>query len=79
MSQQALATIGVRLIALAFTCTGITLLVGNVLESAWDFNPNYLGYYFATQWLRPVLTIASGLILHLASKRIGRILAGVQS
>ena len=71
MTKEVFAVIGVRLIALLFICGGVLLLLGNVLETAWDFNPNYLGYYFATQLLRPVLAIALGALLYGLSRIVG--------
>ncbi len=71
MTKEVFAVIGVRLIALLFICGGVLLLLGNVLETAWDFNPNYLGYYFATQLLRPVLAIVLGSSLYGLSRILG--------
>lgn len=71
MTKEAFAVIGVRLIALLFICGGLLLMLGNVFETAWDFNPNYLGYYFATQLLRPVLSMIVGGVLYALSGKIG--------
>jgi len=72
MTKETFAVIGVRLIALLFVSGGVLLLLGNVLETAWDFNPNYLGYYFATQLLRPLLTLLTGAVLYATSGKIAQ-------
>lgn len=55
--------------------SGLVLLLGNVLETAWDFNPNYLGYYFATQLLRPLILCALGGLLLFLSRGLGKLLS----
>lgn len=72
MTREEFAIIGLRLIGILVLAGGIVLLLGNVLETAWDFNPNYLGYYFATQLLRPVLIIVTGVLLLGFSRKIGK-------
>jgi len=75
MSNESFAVVGIRLTALLFCSVGLLLLVGNILETAWDFNPNYLGYYFATQLLRPFLTIGVGAGLWVSSKKLAKAIA----
>lgn len=72
MTKEEFAIICLRLLGILFLTTGIVLLLGNVLETAWDFNPNYLGYYFSTQLLRPVLVVLAGIILLGFSRKIGK-------
>ncbi|MEQ9825696.1 MAG: hypothetical protein ABQ298_15020 [Puniceicoccaceae bacterium] len=75
MSKHEFSIISVRLLALAFCSTGVLWLIANVLETAWDFNPNYLGYYAATQLLHPALMVAGGIALHVFSRVIARLLS----
>lgn len=72
MSKSEFSIIGVRLLALLFFSMGMVWLIGNVLETAWDFNPNYLGYYAATQLLRPSLLVLGGVALNGLSRSIAR-------
>ena len=75
MSNESFAVVGIRLIAVLFCGVGLLWLVGNILETAWDFNPNYLGYYFATQLLRPVLTLGLGTAFWFSSGKLAKAIA----
>jgi NAD(P)-dependent dehydrogenase (short-subunit alcohol dehydrogenase family) len=75
MNKVEFATIGLRLLGVVMIAGGFVLLVANVLESAWDFNPNYLGFFFMTQLLRPMLWMAGGSLLLISSKIIGKLIA----
>lgn len=72
MSKSEFSIVSVRLLALLCFSMGLLWLVGNVLETAWDFNPNYLGYYAATQLLRPSLLVLGGVVLHGLSRPLAR-------
>jgi hypothetical protein len=72
MSKSEFSILAVRLLALLFCSTGFLWLLGNVVESAWDFNPNYLGYYAATQLLRPLLLLLGGFVLLGLSRPLAR-------
>jgi hypothetical protein len=71
MTKEEFAIITIRLLGILFVGGGMVLLFGNILETAWDFNPNYLGYYFTTQLLRPVLFVVAGAGLLGLSRKIG--------
>jgi NAD(P)-dependent dehydrogenase (short-subunit alcohol dehydrogenase family) len=75
MSKVEFATIGLRILGVLMVAVGLVLLVANVLESAWDFNPNYLGFYFMTQLLRPMLWAAGGALVLVSSKIVGKLIA----
>ena len=72
MTREEFAIIGLRLIGILVLTGGIVLSLGNMLETAWDFNPNYMGYYFATQLLRPILIMVAGALLLGFSRKIGK-------
>jgi hypothetical protein len=66
------AILGVRLLGLFWMVAGLWMLAANVIESATEFNPSFLGYYLQSQVLRPVLAILAGVILGMFSRRLGR-------
>lgn len=66
------AVVGVRLTGLLISSVAVWQLMGNVLDTWRDFNPSYLGYYFTSQLLRPLLGLAIGGVLLCAGRRIGR-------
>lgn len=72
MTKEEFAIVGLRLLGVLFLGAGGVLLLGNVLETAWDFNPNYFGYYFTTQLLRPFLLFIFGSILLFLGGKIGK-------
>jgi len=57
------AVLAVRLLGLFWITAGLWMLAANVIESATEFNPSFLGYYLQSQALRPLL--ASWLDAHL--------------
>ena len=69
------AVLAVRLMGLFWVIAGLWMLMANIIESALDFNPTYLGYYLVSQALRPLLAVGFGIILSLFSKKLGRCLA----
>lgn len=73
MSEDAQkATLGVRLIALLIGLVSVWQLLGNVLDSVSEFDPNYLGYYFSSQLLRPALGLGLALVILVLSKWLGK-------
>ena len=75
MTKEAFAIIGIRLLSILLLAFAAIQLIANVMDSAWEFNPNYLGHYFATQLLRPLLALGSGILLAAFSGKIGRLIA----
>jgi hypothetical protein len=69
------AILAVRLLGLFWLVAGLWMLVANVIESALEFNPSFIGYYLQSQVLRPVLAMGLGLLLIIFSRRLGRWLA----
>lgn len=74
-STVAQAIIGVRLLAVFFLVAGLWQLLTNLFASLHEFDPNYLGFYFRSQALGPLLGVALGALLYLASGWLGRRLA----
>ncbi len=72
MSEHQFAIICVRLIGLAISLVAIALLLGNLLETMWDFNPNFFLYYIATQLLKPLVLLGIGILTMVFSKKIGQ-------
>jgi len=66
------AVLLVRLLGLFWVAAGLWMLVANVIESATEFNPSFLGYYLQSQALRPLLAIGVGLLLMIFARPIGR-------
>jgi hypothetical protein len=75
MSKEAFAIIGVRLVGVLFAVLGGILLVSNLIETGWDFNPNYWLHYLLSQLLRPIMLGGAGIGLLLGSKELGKRLA----
>jgi len=69
------AVLAVRLLGLFWLVAGLWLLAANVIESALEFNPSFIGYYLQSQVLRPLLAMGLGLLLIFFSRRLGRWLA----
>ncbi len=69
------AVLAVRLLGLFWVVAGLWMLVANVIESATEFNPSFMGYYLQSQVLRPLLAMGLGVLLILFSRRLGRWLA----
>lgn len=62
----------IRLLGLVWLTLGAWLLIANIAESAYEFNPAYLKFYFYSQLLRPLLALAIGVLLMVCSKRLSR-------
>lgn len=58
---------------------GAYLLVANLLESFRDFDPSYLGYFFTTVLLRPLLLMFWSLLLWLLAPSLSRRIERVRS
>jgi hypothetical protein len=69
------AILAVRLLGLFWLVAGLWMLAANVIESAAEFNPSFIGYYLQSQVLRPLLAVGLGLLLIMFSRRLGRWLA----
>jgi len=69
------AILAVRLLGLFWLVAGLWMLAANVIESATEFNPSFIGYYLQSQLLRPLLAVGVGLMLFIFSRRLGRRLA----
>jgi len=69
------AILAVRLLGLFWLVAGLWMLVANVIESATEFNPSFVGYYLQSQLLRPLLAVGVGLLLFIFSRPLGRRLA----
>jgi hypothetical protein len=69
------AVLAVRLLGLFWLVAGLWMLAANVIESATEFNPSFIGYYLQSQMLRPLLAAGAGLLLIFFSRPIGRRLA----
>jgi len=72
---SAVATLAVRLLGLIWTTAGLWMLAANVIESAKEFSPSFIGYYLLSQAVRPVLAVVVGLGLWIFSRAIGRLVA----
>jgi hypothetical protein len=57
------ARLGVRLLGLFFLLQGFWQLSTNLLASFPEFDPNYLGFYFRSQMLGPLVGMGLGLLL----------------
>jgi hypothetical protein len=68
----AAAVLAVRLLGLAWMVAGLWLLAANFIESAGEFDPSFIGYYFLSQALRPLLAVVAGLLLWLLARPLGR-------
>jgi hypothetical protein len=66
------AVVAVRLVGVLVAALAFWQMVGNLIGSWRDFDPNYLGYYFASELARPLAGIATGALLWLFSGPIGR-------
>ncbi len=73
MYRQALLL--VRLLALAGVMIGATTLLANLAQSYDTFNPSYAGFYFKQQLARPLVGIASSLLIALLARPLARLLA----
>lgn len=71
-SNLRIAQIGVRLLALYFIVQGLWLLIHNLIGSIPKFDPNYLGHYFYTQMLYPLIGILLGCALYALAPALGR-------
>ena len=69
------AILTVRLLGLFWLVAGLWMLAANIIESATEFNPSFIGYYFQSQMLRPLLAMGLGVLLFIFSRRLGRRLA----
>jgi hypothetical protein len=69
------AVLAVRLLGLFWLVAGCWMLAANIIESALEFNPSFIGYYLQSQMLRPLLAMGLGLLLIILSKKLGRWLA----
>ena len=69
------ATLAVRVCGLLVAVLALWQTVGNVLGTYRDFDPSYIGYYFASQIARPFSGLCIGLILLIFSRPLGRLLA----
>jgi len=69
------AILAVRLLGLFWLVVGLWMLVANIIESATEFNPSFVGYYLQSQMLRPLLAMGLGVLLIILSKKLGRWLA----
>lgn len=69
------AVLAVRLLGLVWLTAGLWMLVANIIESATEFNPSFIGYYLQSQAVRPLLAIGLGLLLIIMAKPFGRKLA----
>lgn len=66
------AVVAVRLIGVLVAALALWQMAGNLIGSWRDFDPNYLGYFFAGEMARPLAGIATGALLWLFSGPIGR-------
>ncbi len=66
------AVLAVRLLGLAWLTAGLWMLAANVIESATEFNPSFIGYYLQSQALRPLLAVGTGVLLLLLARPLGR-------
>jgi|TARA_B110000438_G_C15699269_1_gene600287 hypothetical protein len=71
-SAHQYSQMGVRLLSLYFITRGLWLLISNLLGSIPVFDPNYLGHYFYTQMLNPLVGIALGSLLYVLAPILGR-------
>jgi hypothetical protein len=71
-TRQSLARCLLRVAAILFIALGLFQLLANNLESYRDFDPSYLGYYFMSVCLRPILLIIWGLLLGALSRRLAK-------
>ncbi len=69
------AVLAVRLLGLVWLAAGLWMLVANMVESATEFNPSFIGYYLQSQAVRPLLAMGLGALLLLLARRVGRALA----
>lgn len=69
------AVLAVRLLGLFWLAAGLWMLVANIIESATEFNPSFIGYYLQSQALRPLLAIGLGVLLLILARPVGRFVA----
>jgi type IV secretory pathway TrbD component len=69
------AVLAVRLLGLFWLTAGLWMLAANVVESATEFNPSFIGYYLQSQALRPLLAIGLGVGLMFFARWLGRWMA----
>jgi len=69
------AVLAVRLLGLFWFTAGLWMLAANVVESATEFNPTFIGYYLQSQALRPLLAIGLGVGLMFFARMLGRWMA----
>lgn len=66
------AVLAVRLLGLAWLSAGLWMLAANVIESATEFNPSFIGYYLESQAVRPLLAVGLGVLLMILARPLGR-------
>ncbi|MGF1482986.1 MAG: hypothetical protein ACFBZ8_01330 [Opitutales bacterium] len=69
------SVLAVRLLSLSIIVFGAISLAAALADSVGEFNPAYLRHYFMTELLRPLLWLASGIVLRLVARPLGRRLA----
>lgn len=62
MEVFSLSLLALGLFALILVIIGLLQAIAHILEIVREFNPSHAGYYFKSQFLRPVILIAAGLL-----------------
>jgi uncharacterized protein YggT (Ycf19 family) len=79
LNANALALILVKILGLSLILGGLIVMIANVVESLPGFDPNYPGYYFMSELLRPFLAILSGTVLWFSGRCIARRITATRS
>lgn len=66
---------GFRLIAALLLLAGGLALVVQLVDSWYQFDPNYFGGFFLGVLFRPLLALATGALLHLLAGRVAACMA----
>ena len=67
---------GFRLMAVGLMLVGLLGVIFQLLESWFQFDPNYLGTFVSETILRPLIVFLTGLILYAGSGLMARRMAG---
>jgi hypothetical protein len=61
MTKEVWAMLAIRWLGFVFLCVGLVWMAGNLVDTLWDFNPNYWWHFVRSQLLRPGMFVALGI------------------
>lgn len=73
---EALLFSGFRLMAAGLILIGGLSLVFQLVDSWYQFDPNYFGGFFLSTLFRPMVLVLTGILLHSVASRLARSMAG---